>query len=79
MAAVTSVEVMAAEAAVTDFWKFFTGVSIAVVVYAVSYVGIKIAGGNIFLAGLLSGGFAAIAFYGAGHFLGYSTPEDFEE
>lgn len=63
----------------SDFWKFFIGVSIAVVVYAVSYVGIKIAGGNIFLAGLLAGGFAAIAFYGAGHFLGYSTPIDFDD
>ena len=49
----------------SDFWKFFTGVSIAVVVYAVSYVGIKLVGGNIFLAGLLAGGFAAVAFYGS--------------
>ena len=62
----------------SDFWKFFTGVSIAVVVYAVSYVGIKLAGGNIFLAGLLAGGFAAVAFYGMGHVLGYSTPKDLD-
>lgn len=54
----------------SDFWKFFTGVSVAVVVYAVSYVVIKLMGGNIFLAGLLAGGFAAIAFYGMGHVLG---------
>lgn len=61
----------------SDFWKFFTGVSIAVVVYAVSYVGIKLAGGNIFLAGLLAGGFAAIAFYWVGHALGYRHSDDF--
>ena len=36
-------------------------------------------GGNIFLAGLLAGGFAAIAFYGMGHVLGYSTPEDMDQ
>ena len=59
----------------SDFWKFFTGVSVAVVVYAVSFVGIKLSGGNIFLAGFLSGGFAAIAFWGAGHFLGYNNPD----
>lgn len=63
----------------SDFWKFFTGVSVAVVVYAVSYVIVKLMGGNIFLAGLLAGGFAAIAFYGMGHVLGYSTPEDMDQ
>lgn len=63
----------------SDFWKFFTGVSVAVVVYAVSYVVIKLMGGNIFLAGLLAGGVAAIAFYGMGHVLGYSTPEDMDQ
>ena len=67
------------EAAVTDFWKFVTGVSVAVVTYAVSYVGIKLAGGNIFLAGILSGGFAAIAFYGMGSILGYSVDPDLED
>lgn len=70
---------MAAEEAVSDFWKFFTGVSIALVVYAGSYVGIKLMGGNIFLAGLLAGGFAAFAFWGAGQFLGYAPSEDLEE
>ena len=75
-AAGSTVDLM--EAAVTDFWKFFTGVSVAVVTYGVSYVGIKLAGANIFLAGLLAGGFAALTFYGLGHVLGYSTPEDME-
>ncbi len=64
----------------SDFWKFFLGVCCAMLVYGVSYVGMKyFMGWNVFLAGFLSGGFAALTFWGAGHFLGYRHPDGPED
>ena len=62
----------------SDFWKFFTGIAVAVAVYGLSYLGMVIAGSNVYLAGILAGGFAAIAFYGVGSVLGYSVDPDDE-